>query len=299
VIANGGIGNPIAINVTVGSNAVPGVTNTATVSGGNEPAVNTGNNSATLSVPVTNMAVNTFLTDGTQTGVPGTSVLYTHVFNAGLTGTVSFSTIDSPSPAMPGWTTQIYRDINCNGVLDGTEGAIALSSSVAVNPADQVCIVVKSNIPAAAPYNAQDVIVVTATFTPAVGPNVLYTRQDVTTVGAAGGSGLTLLKTVQNITQGGLAGTSNTARPGDVLEYKVSYTNTSSTTVTMVVISDNTPAFTNFNIASCGLPLPAALTSCAVTVQPMVGVGGNIQWTLTGMLNAGQTGNVIFRVTVQ
>ncbi len=89
------------------------------------------------------------------------------------------------------------------------------------------------------------------------------------------------------------------AKPGDILEEVATYTNTASTTVMMVVISDNTPAFTNFSIASCGMPLPAALTSCMVTVQPMVGAGGNIQWTLAGQLNAAQTGNVSFRVTVQ
>ena len=116
---------------------------------------------------------------------------------------------------------------------------------------------------------------------------------------SARGAGLTLMKSVRNVTQGGIAGTSNTARPGEVLEYIVIYTNTSSTNVMSVVISDNTPAFTNFNVASCGMPLPAALTSCMVTVQPMVGVGGNVQWTLSGMLNAGQSGTVTFQVTVQ
>ena len=298
VIAAGTSGNPITINVTIGSNAAPGVTNIATVSGGSEPPANAGNNSATLSVPVSNMAVNTFLTDGAQTGAPGTSVLYTHVFNAGLAGTLSFSTSDIPSPAFPGWTVQIYRDTNCNGMLDIAEGATAMTGSVTVSPGDQVCLVIKSNIPAAAPYNAQDVITVTATFTPTMGSNVLYTRQNVTTVGASGGSGLTLMKSVRNVTQGGTAGTTNSARPGDILEYIITYTNTASTTVMMVVISDNTPAFTNFTQASCGMPLPAALTACMVTVQPIVGVGGNIQWTLTGALNAGQSGSVIFRATV-
>ncbi|MCY7387197.1 MAG: hypothetical protein LH481_03900, partial [Burkholderiales bacterium] len=285
--------------VTVGSNALPGITNIATVSGGNEPSINAGNNSATLAVPVTNMLVNTFLTDGAQSGVPGTTVLYTHVFNAGIAGTVGFSAADIPSPAIPGWTTQIYRDSNCNGVLDVAEGTSTIGASIAVNPGDQVCLVVKSNIPAAAPYNAQDIITVTAMFTPAMGPNVLYTRQDITTVGGAGGSGLTLTKSVRNVTQGGVAGTANTARPGDVLEYIITYTNAASTTVMMIVISDNTPAFTNFNVASCGMPLPAALSSCMVTVQPMIGAGGNIQWTLSGLLNAGQSGGVIFQVTVQ
>ena len=118
-------------------------------------------------------------------------------------------------------------------------------------------------------------------------------------MGAVGGTGLVLAKSVRNVTQGGAAGTSNTARPGDVLEYVITYTNSSSTAVSMIVISDNTPAFTNFTIASCGAPLPAAITACAVAIQPMVGGAGNIQWTLTGALNASQAGSVIFRVTVQ
>ena len=278
---------------------MPGITNTALVSGGNEPPVNTGNNSAVVTVSVANVGMNTFLTDGAQTGLPGTTVLYTHVFTAGQSGSVSFATTDTPSPAIPGWTNQIYRDTNCNGVLDGAEGVSIFSGSVAVNPGDQVCLIVKSSIPAAAPYNAQDTIVVTATFTPPTGPVVTYPRQDVTTVGAPGGSGLTLMKSVRNVTQGGAAGTVNSARPGDILEYIITYTNTASTTVMMVVISDNTPAFTGFGQASCGTPLPAALTSCMVTVQPMVGVGGNIQWTLNGLLNASQSGTVIFRATVQ
>ena len=36
-----------------------------------------------------------------------------------------------------------------------------------------------------------------------IGQYVLHTRQDVTTVGAAGGAGLTLMKSVRNVTQGG------------------------------------------------------------------------------------------------
>jgi uncharacterized repeat protein (TIGR01451 family) len=298
-IAPGADGNPININVTVLSTAIPAVTNIAQISGGNEPAANGANNSAVLTVPVTNTSNNTFLTDGAQTGLPSTTVLYTHVFNAGLAGAVSFSTADAPSPALLGWTNQIYRDTNCNGVLDGIEASTTLSGSILVNPADQVCVVIRSNIPAAAPYNAQDVIVVTATFVPTIGPNVLYTRQDITTVGAAGGSGLTLMKSVRNVTLGGVVGTSNSARPGDTLEYVITYTNSASTTVMTVIISDNTPAFTSFNLASCGLPLPVALTACTVTAQPAVGVGGNIQWTLTGLLNPGQSGSVTFRATVQ
>jgi len=298
-LPTGATSTAITLNVTIASNATPGITNTATVSGGNEPPVNSGNNSATLMVPVANMAVNTFLTDGAQTGLPGTSVLYTHLFNAGVAGSVSFSNSHVAVPAIAGWGVQVYRDTNCNGMLEGAEGAAEIAGSVAVNPGDQVCIIVKSNIPAAAPYNAQDNITVTATFTPSVGANIVYTRQDVTTVGAVGGAGLVLTKTVRNVTQSGAAGTSNTALPGEVLEYLITYTNNASTAVSTIVISDNTPAFTNFSLATCGAPLPAAISACAVTTQPAMGTAGNVQWTLTGSLNASQSGTVLFRVIVQ
>jgi uncharacterized repeat protein (TIGR01451 family) len=301
VIAAGASGSPITIHVAVAANAVPAVTNVAQVTGGNEPAANSGNNSAISMVAVSSAAMNTFLTDGAQTALPGTSVLYTHTFNAGLAGSVSFSTADTPVPNIPGWTNTIYRDINCDGVLQVGEGSTPLSGSVAVNPGDQVCIVIRSNVPATAPYGATDTIVVTATFTPAMGPVVMYTRQDVTTVGSVGGAGLTLMKSVRNVTQGGVAGTSNVARPGDTLEYVITYTNSNGVgaPLSMIVISDNTPAFTDFVSASCGTPLPMDISACTVSMQPMVGAGGNIQWTLTGNLNAMQAGTVVFRVTVQ
>jgi uncharacterized repeat protein (TIGR01451 family) len=120
----------------------------------------------------------------------------------------------------------------------------------------------------------------------------------VTTVVSGGGSGLTLMKSVRNVTQGGTAGTSNSAKPGEVLEYSITYSNSSSAPVSMVIITDNTPAFSTFVSASCNMPLPAALTLCAITA-PSVGAAGSIAWTLTGPLNSGQSGSVVFRVTIQ
>ena len=299
VIAAGGSGSAITINVTVLSNAMPASTNIAVVSGGNEPAVNSGNNSAAVMVAIAGAGMNNFLTEGAQTAMPGTTVLYTHTFIAGLAGSVSFATSEMVSPFTPGWTALIYRDTNCNGVLDGAEGTSQLTSSVMVVPGDQVCIVVKSSVPAAAPYNARDVITVTATFTPTIGPNLFYSHLDITTVGGALGAGLTLAKSVRNVTLGGLVGTNNSARPGDVLEYIITYSNVASTAVMTVIVTDNTPAYTTFTLAACGMVLPPALTACMVTSAPAMGAAGNIQWTLTGQLNPGQSGEVSFRVQVQ
>jgi len=298
IISAGGTGNPIMINVSVAGNAVPAITNLATVAGGNEPPANTGNNSASVNVNVSSVAVSTFTTDGAQTSTPGSAVFYPHTFTAGSAGSVSFTTVSTPNPNMAGWGVTIFRDSNCNGVLDGIEGSAPLTMSVAVIAGDQVCIIVKSTIPNTAPYNAQDSILVTATFTPSSGPVVSLNHQDITTVGAIGGAGLVLTKAVRNVTQSGPLNTTNTAKPGEVLEYVITYTNTSNASLSMVVISDNTPAFTTFVLANCGA-LPMAITACSATTQPTVGASGNVLWTLTGVLNAMQSGAVIFRVTVQ
>ena len=296
VIAAGTTGTAITINVSVNSTAVPSVTNVASVVGANEPAANTGNNSALLNVPVGNAPVNTFTTDGAQSGLPGTSVFYSHAFNAGSTGSVSFAVTQAPNPNIAGWITTIFRDLNCNGVLDGADGTTPLAGAIAVNAGDQVCIIVRNDIPAAAPFNGQDVLTTTATFTPTTGASINYTRQDVTTVVLNGG--LTLTKSVRNVTQGGTVGTNNTAKPGDVLEYIVTYTNTANAPVSVIVVTDATPVFTTFVSAVCNTPMPAALTGCSFTA-PAVGASGNVVWTLSGSLNAVQSGTVAMRVTVQ
>jgi uncharacterized repeat protein (TIGR01451 family) len=294
-IAAGASSTPITLTVAVGPTAVPSVMNTALVSGGNEPAANANNNQASDNTIVVAAGVNTFQPSNAATGAAGTSVLYAHTYNAGLAGSVAFTTGNVPTPAVPGWTQQIYRDTNCNGALDGAEGAAVLAAPVAVVPGDQVCIIVRDNIPAAAPVNAQNLITVSATFN---GTQVL-TRTDTTTVTGVAGSTLTLSKTVRNVTQGGAVTTTGTARPNDILEYTISYANGSAGPVSSVVVNDATPTFTQFQAAACNAPLPANLTGCSVTTQPAVNGGGPIVWTLTGTLQPGGSGSVTYTVRVQ
>jgi uncharacterized repeat protein (TIGR01451 family) len=123
-------------------------------------------------------------------------------------------------------------------------------------------------------------------------------RTDTTTVGAAGSSGLTLVKSVRNVTQGTPAGTANTAKPGDILEYAIGYTNPGTGSISAVVITDSTPAFTTFQSAACNPPLPSGVTACNVTTQPASGGTGSVVWTLTGSLAAGGSGTVAYQVRV-
>jgi uncharacterized repeat protein (TIGR01451 family) len=156
-----------------------------------------------------------------------------------------------------------------------------------------VCIVVKDSIPASAPYNATNAITVTATFN----ASQVLTRTDLTTVGSAGGAGLTLAKSVRNVTQGGAAGTTGSARPNDILEYTITYTNAGSGALSSIVVTDATPAFTTYQAAACGA-LPANLSSCAVTAQPAVNGTGSVVWTLGGSLLSNGSGSVSYTVRV-
>ncbi|MEF1221087.1 hypothetical protein REH76_25590, partial [Photobacterium damselae] len=60
-----------------------------------------------------------------------------------------------------------------------------------------------------------------------------------------GGSGqLELNKTVQNLTQNGTLATANTAKPGDVLEYRIIFTNVGNADISDPQIFDSIPKHT-------------------------------------------------------
>ena len=299
IINAGDTGKPITINVQVLSTAVPSVTNSVTISGGGEPAANISNNSALAIVSVSSAPVNTFFPSGARSGPPGSAVFYPHTFAAGIAGTVAFSASRTADPNIPGWGVQLYRDNNCNAVLDDSDGTVEISGTpFTVLVGGQVCLIVKSNIPITAPegVGAKDVISVTAAFTPSGGAvATLYGLVDTTTVGG----GLGLVKSVKNLSQeGSTAGTSNSAKPGEVLEYEITYSS-GLYALTYIVVSDQIPAYTTLvvdplvNSPGCVVPLPNNITRCTVG-----GTGATITWTLEGTLSPSQTGKVSFRVKV-
>jgi uncharacterized repeat protein (TIGR01451 family) len=90
------------------------------------------------------------------------------------------------------------------------------------------------------------VISVTANFTPLSGLVLSHTRINITTAGSSPGSRLVLQKSVRNVTQGSGVGTSNLARPGDTIEYVITYTSLSNSSLGTISIADVTPTFTTF-----------------------------------------------------
>lgn len=135
-----------------------------------------------------------------------------------------------------------------------------------------------------------------------------YTLVDNTTVG---NSALVLLKEVRNLTTGGTWGTSNQAKSGQLLEYRVTYTNTTKSPMTKVSIADTVPAYTTFQSATVGAvpndlgtctmntpANPAPATAVACTTLQSTGGTGSLRWMFDGKLDPAATGDVSFKVKV-
>ena len=231
---------------------------------------------------------NQFTTGSPQSGPAGSVVFYRHVFTAGTAGQVTFTSSSAPSPVNSGWSNVLFRDNNCNGLIDSGEPMISGVLTVATD--EKICVLVKEFIPANAPFNAQDQITITAQFT-YTGSSPLatavYIGVDLTTVGTPTTAGLTLTKAVDK----------STAFPGETITYTITYLNNSAATISNVIIFDSTPAFTTFLSATVGT-LPSALTGSLI-VKPAVVGKGSIRWTFSGALDPGRSGTVQFSVVIE
>ena len=226
---------------------------------------------------------------------PGGSVLLPHVFRAFKPGTVSFTASGAPSPAGLAFTRVLYRDLNCNGVLDGAEGNAPIST-LAITKADldasggqfDVCLLIKEFAPANAPLGSQDKISLGASFDFAengVAPlaNAVLTRSDTVVVKLTGD--LVLSKTVDKPTAG----------PGENVVYRITFRNQGSQPLQSLVVQDVVPAFTTFVSQSAG-PLPTGLSG--PTFARSGTNGSALQWTFGGALAPNATGYVEFTVRI-
>jgi uncharacterized repeat protein (TIGR01451 family) len=230
---------------------------------------------------------NIFIADNTATAQPGSTVAYPHVFLAGSAGSVSFSFSEVQSPANSLWSNLIYRDTNCNGQVDVGEPVIL--GAIALAEGEQLCILLRQFVPADAPFNAQNKVTITADFTYTDSSPLLvrqYSVNDLTIVGETSTASLTLHKEVDRAT----------AKPGDPINYTITYTHNGTDPLADIVIQDYTPTFTTFVSAAAGA-LPSGLTGVSIT-SPGVGAVGALKWTLAGALQPGGSGSVTFTVQV-
>jgi uncharacterized repeat protein (TIGR01451 family) len=235
-----------------------------------------------INVNFADVPVNRFVANGQQTGLPGNVVFYAHQFDAGSAGTVTFSAVSAPA-----WPTILYRDINCNGLIDAADTVLTTATVVT---GGQICIIDKVTIPTGTALGLQGNTTVQAVFTYTNASPVLTSILsviDTTTVGVVA-AGLVLNKSVDKAT----------AQAGDIVTYTLTYQNNSSAPIASIVINDATPAYTTFLSAICVPPLPAAITACTITSSPSIGATGTIKWTLTGTLSPSATGRVEYKVKV-
>ncbi|HIF9131865.1 TPA: GEVED domain-containing protein [Photobacterium damselae] len=239
---------------------------------------------------------------------PGKSVLFSHKFTAATAGSVNFSIINTEvEPANDGWNAVLYQDNDCNGAIDGADAQIV--NPVAVSGNTAVCLLSKVFVPADAPLNAlyHYDIAADMTFADSAATGHGVTRQvlDKDTVRAtfSGAGELKLEKTVRNITQGTAVGVSNQGRPGDVLEYTITFTNVGSGDLTEVSIFDSTPSYTELSqaIDCTSGSIPASLACIPVTANGTNAVGykGEVRWDMTGSLFAGEQGTVVYLVVIK
>jgi uncharacterized repeat protein (TIGR01451 family) len=224
---------------------------------------------------------------GALGAVAGGTVTYMHTFTAGSAGNVTFSTTQSPAPAIPGWNVELRRDLDCDGIVDPGEPLI--TAPVAVTAGQSLCLLLQHLVPAGAPPGAAEMVRLQGSMSYTNASPALATvvaLNDRTLVMDDGN--LQIVKQVDVVT----------ARPGDFLTYTITYRNLGPDPLSAIVIRDATPSYTVFDGAFCDV-LGAGLTGCSLTTQPPVGAGGPLAWQLQGALAPGGTGVVRFRVRVQ
>ncbi|RVU85722.1 hypothetical protein EOL70_04415 [Leucothrix sargassi] len=250
----------------------------------------------------------TFEPDHQSEVQPGNVVFYAHTFATEAEGSVNFTSTAGGNTAS-GWSHLIYRDANCDGTLNGTEGNTPIQGiNFGVATGGRVCIINKVYAPANAPALDQYSVDTTATFSYAGGalPSTALTVTDLTTTGqnsepttnaatpAVGASNLVLSKTVENVTQAtDEAATLNQAKPGDVLKYRIYYRNTGTGPITDLAVNDSVPAYSGLVPGSviCGV-VPAGLTCLPAVNDP------SIEWLFGGTLSGGASGSVSYEVVV-
>ncbi|MEC6907579.1 GEVED domain-containing protein [Photobacterium piscicola] len=239
---------------------------------------------------------------------PGKAVLFPHKFTAATSGSVNFSIINPEvAPANDGWSTILYLDNNCNGIIDGADAQVI--NPTVVNGNTAVCLLSKVFVPANAPLNAQYHYDIAADmiFSDSAGMGHGITRQvlDKDTIRATfrGAGELKLEKTVRNITQGTAVGVSNNGRPGDILEYVITFTNVGDGDLTELSIFDSTPSYTGLSqaIDCTSGNVPTSLTCIPVTTNGanIVDYEGEVRWNMMGALAPGDQGTAVYLIKIK
>src|SRR5690606_34815815 len=163
--------------------------------------------------------------DGTATIAPGGAALIAHRYSATTAGSVAVTLENEAAAPASAFSAALHRDADCSGTLEA--GEAPLTAALPVAAGETVCLLVRSLASAAAPDGARLEYELAAATTlsgtlAALAPAV---DRDVVTVAAAGR--LELVKRTRNVTAGGGLAASGSGAPGDILEYRITFTNPS------------------------------------------------------------------------
>ncbi|MAO77698.1 MAG: hypothetical protein CL665_07595 [Balneola sp.] len=240
------------------------------------------------SVDFADVAESIFLTDGSQSLQPGATAFFQHTFEAKTDAAVAFTTSSVNNPSNATWPVVLYNDLNCSGTVNSGEPIIQPNDIVNVTTGQTVCLLLRVTVPQGVSNGASSNTTILAVMdynntSPVIQQSL--SRTDLVTVSDEE-SGLVLTKSVDQAQ----------ALPGATLSYTVSYINNGDEPISSLEITDNTPTYTTFSSANCGV-LPNNLTGCTIT-SPSVGSTGGIKWTFTGTLLPGSSGTVTFTVKI-
>ena len=247
---------------------------------------------------------------------PGGAVMFSHRFTMNTSGPVNFTIKDvQEAPSGYSWTRIIHHDLNCDGTVNRTLDPITepvLSNPITMNADTQtdVCLFIKVLVPVEATFNALARYDIEAdlVFSDDTGAGhnqaMVMTNTDTLKVTFNGAGELELVKTVKNITQGGTETTNNQARPGDVLEYVIYFSNGGVNNISDVVIFDGIPAFSQLHTpVDCSVAsLTSQISTCSIVTSDgtnTVGYQGSIQWQLQGIVLPGEEGSVSYQIQVE
>jgi len=252
-----------------------------------------------------------WVSDSVAEKQPGGVVYHSHRYTPHSSGSLEFAIASETAlPANSAWQSVLFLDDNCNGALDTGEAQVQPSLQVSVATHPLICINSKVFVPSDVSdgdtytYSVEATLTYEDTAGTAHGRVLQQTVTDLTRVISTGEGLLVLSKTVRNVTTAGVPTTSNQAMPGHTLSYNISFSNTGGGSISELLISDHTPAYSSLSgPVSCPSTLPDGLNTCVIlspaAADNAAGYSGDVQWSFDGALTSGASGEVGYEVAVE
>jgi hypothetical protein len=248
----------------------------------------------------------TLTEDQLATVTAGSTAFLPHTYTATTSGTVTFSLANQSALPAGVLNAALYEDINCNQTIDSSD---PLATNATVTAGEQVCLIARVVSSSGAPQGSVLTfdIVADTSFT-GTSQTLELRNQDRVSVNEDGAAQLT--KEVCNITTSSCdvstgSGFShiNAGMPGEILQYRITFTTLGPDSVENIEIFDSTPDFTFLKGGSVNVvQAPAGMTCQVITPSGggVEGYQGNIEWLCdSSVMQPGDQGIVSFRIEIE